>query len=176
MTDIEEKPTEAQEEKPKKASHLRKHGGNYAKLIAAISALTAAINGYLDLAKKNELVYQALASKVNHMSTELAEVRGQNEVLMMFVKAKLGAESDEFEAMEEAAVEEAPPVSSLGVAAGATPEADVAVTAVADEEPPAAALAKPPKAEKRVAVQAYQQLPDDLADLVQVQEQLKAAK
>lgn len=191
MTDTEEKPEVQKEEAPKKPGHLKKHGGNYAKLIAAISALTAAVNGYLDLAKKNELVYQALASKVNNMAEELAHVKGQNQVMLIFLAQKYGMEDmlDEMGAAEtparapassmasapamhdEPEMDEPTPAGDEAVeAAESSPEAHTEVVVEAAPPPPP----KPkPKAEKRVVVQAYQELPQNLDDLVQVQEQLQ---
>jgi hypothetical protein len=161
---------------------------NYAKLVGAITALTAAINGYLDLEKKNALVYQALASKVNHMAEELSELKGQNQVMMIFLARKEGM-TDMLEAMEaeperapassprpvrddpEEAAEEVSEEAAEAFLSGESGEevAFVGTTEVSvesEEEPE-------PKAEKRVVVQAYQELPANLDDLVQVQEQLQ---
>lgn len=60
--------------------HAKKHGVNYVKLIGAITALTAAVNGYLDLAKQNELMLQALGSKLNGISLKVAFLEGKHSV------------------------------------------------------------------------------------------------
>lgn len=186
MTDTE-KPEAQKEEAPKKPSHLKKHGGNYAKLIAAISALTAAVNGYLDLAKKNELVYQALASKVNNMAEELAHVKGQNQVMLIFLAQKHGME-DMLEEMGAAGAPVRSPASSVAGSPAMHDEPEMDEPASEGDEAVEAAEASPeahadvvveaapppkPKAEKRVVVQAYQQLPANVEDLVQEQKQLQ---
>lgn len=71
-------------------THVKKYGGDYAKLIAAVTALIVAVTGYLELAGKDEVVYQALSSKVNSMAEELSELKGQNEVMLLFLQARFG--------------------------------------------------------------------------------------
>jgi len=168
MTDTEEK-TEEKAEAPKK-SHLKKHGGNYARLIAAVTALTAAVNGYLDLAKKNALVYEALASKVNSISTELAQLKGQNEILLEFVKTHM-RRGESLPAHRPPAVIPAPTPT-------APDEEDTAVEAASDEASADVMVevtaGAPPKKEKgRFSIDAFQQLPANVGDLVQAQEQLQ---
>ena len=68
------------------AKHAKKHGMGYVKLTAAIGALVVAINGYtalqkknINLAKENRVLFNAVAKKVNSMSEELAYMRGRVE-------------------------------------------------------------------------------------------------
>jgi len=68
------------------AKHAKRHGLGYAKLAAAIGALVVAINGYTalqktntNLAKENRVLFNAVAKKVNSMSEELAYLRGRVE-------------------------------------------------------------------------------------------------
>jgi len=183
MTETETTPKEETPEvvEKKKPGHFRRQGMNYAKLLGAITALTTAVNGYLDLEKKNALVYQALASKVNNMSTELAEIKGQNAVIMMFVKAELGAEAlDALDAMEPAMAPTRAP--AMAVPASDEPEAasdemDEHGGGVGDTMVEVMTESAEPKPEKRAKaqmnVQAYQELPANLEDLVQEQKQLQ---
>jgi len=65
------------EDKPKKRpGHLRRQAPNYAKLAAAVGTLTAAVNGYVSLQKQNELVLEALGSKLNALSQRVAHMEG----------------------------------------------------------------------------------------------------
>jgi hypothetical protein len=165
----------------KKPGHLRRQAPNYAKLVAAIGALTAAVNGYYDLAKKNELVYQALASKVNNMAVEMAEVKGQNQVILIFLAQQSGnAEMLEEMGAREPASEKPNYIHSYGHDDESDPaEGEGAEEPEAMSDEPAMAVEvesdepPPPKKEKKVVVQAYQELPSDLAQLIQVQEQLQ---
>ncbi len=198
MADSEEtKPEDAPEKKEeptkKQPGHLRRNGMNYAKLVGAITALTAAVNGYLDLEKKNALVYEALASKVNNMSAELSEIKGQNQVILIFLSNQAGGEMmmdelgsaeptpnhihseghepDEPEEHVEATAALPPPVEAEFEEGGvAVAEGETTVEVAAEEAVPSA---KPRKAKKRVEIQAFQQLPANLEDLAELQEQIQ---
>lgn len=71
-------------------AHVKRYGGDYVKLIAAVTALVVAVNGYLELAGKDEVVYQALSSKVNRMAEDISGLKAQNEVVLLFLQAKFG--------------------------------------------------------------------------------------
>ena len=177
MTDTETTSTpEAPEEKPaKKPGHLRRQGMNYAKLVGAITALTAAVNGYLDLEKKNALVYQALASKVNNMATELAEVKGQNQVIMVFLARQNGLD-EMLEEMGEVPTRSPASLPKPERLDDAGEEAEEA-TSIEDEIDMVAEVTVASEAPEPVAqsmnVDAYQELPANLDDLVQEQKQLQ---
>jgi len=136
---------------------LKKHTINGAKLIAAIGTLTAAVNGYLDLEKKNELVLQALASKINALSQEVA-----------YLKGRLDATA----AVEAVPAEPTPPpaepvmMDEVGEGAGDEgAEAAVEVEAVAE----VAEDVKPIKAKRQIKLDAYEAVPTTMQELQQLQ-------
>lgn len=60
--------------------HAKKNVANYTKVIAALATLTAAVNGYLNLAEQNELMLQALGSKLNSLAVKVAYMEGRLDV------------------------------------------------------------------------------------------------
>lgn len=143
-------------------ARVRKHTINGAKLVTAITALTFAVSGYLELAKRNELVYRALASKVNNMAEELSEVKGQNQVLMIFVQARMGS-------MMESMPADASPVEPDFFDGGLK---SVSIQGMESYDE----IEAEEEETTKMVIQAYQELPESLDDLMLVQEQLQAAK
>jgi hypothetical protein len=149
--------------------HVRRNRAGYAKLVGAITALTTAITGYLELERNNRIVYQTLAAKVNLMAEELSHLKGQNELMLIFLQAKLGGEimppekgplprgenSDKkSRATSSPTKEESNSLTRRGPRAERLP----------DEAP-----AKP---QRRVIFNAFQELPDDLEGLMKAQKAL----
>jgi hypothetical protein len=109
----------------------------------------------LELTKKNELVYEALSSKVNGMAEELSELKGQNEIMLLFLQARLGGEI----------VPKKPVLRDLG----SSLEDKDAEPPLVDRIP----LEMPKKSKPRVTIKAFQKLPPDLESLVKEQRQLR---
>lgn len=158
------------------------------KLVMAIGALTAAINGYAELSQKsvklseqNAALYQALSSKVNSMAEKLAYLQGRVDGLNSAEASE--AVKDKIKPLS--APEPAPEPSPTGggvedmmdeMDEGANAEPDpFGPEAVEDESP---AMAKPPPSRRprhSFQVEAYQQLPENLKELqkqIQIQEEM----
>jgi len=139
-----------------RSNHFRRHAKNYAKMVVAVTGLTAAVNRYLDLEKKNEVVYEALAEKVNGISRELSELKGQNHILLMFIRSRMGSEA------EVLSRPKATTPSSFFAHAGDSPEMEKA----ADE-----AESKGEKSESAITSPVvFQELPAKVEDLLQAQQ------
>lgn len=159
--------------------HAKKHGLVYIKFTIAIGALVIAINGYTDLqernvslAKENRVLFNAVAKKVNGMAEELAYMRGR--VDGMKHKEAANAVKEKIKSIVPIPVAEPPvgirrprgtrkfgPMSqpSMGIMAHVAIEENQILLAPA------------------LQVNAYDALPEDLADLLvledQAQEQLQ---
>ncbi|MGW8178180.1 MAG: hypothetical protein ACWGQW_05340 [bacterium] len=166
-----------EQEKSERTKKNLKRAWDGSKLIMAIGALTAAVNGYTDLSKKsvqlseqNAALYKALSTKVNDMAERLAFLEGRIEGLnkkeahraarrKLWHKEEkpagggIGEEAAEMMDESEGAVE---------VEAAAPPEPERA--------PASIEMAPPPLKEK---IKAYEQLPDNLEALMQNQQQVQ---
>jgi hypothetical protein len=140
--------------------HVKKYGGGYATLIGAITALIVAINGYLELMRKDELVYEALSSKVNYMAEELSELKGQNSVMLVFLQSRFGGDVLPTEEPELVAVPDKRPIETMS-----------APVVRSEREPPRKTRQKP---KPRIKIKAFQKLPVDLDSLVREQKQLQS--
>jgi len=175
---------EKESEEPRLKRHMKRNWFGYTKLVAAIGALTAAINGYaelqgqnLNLAKENRVLFQALATKMNGMAERLAYMEGRFD----------GMSSEEAaEAVEEIITPLEPN--------GTYEEGEGAAEAASDdvEEPTSPRKGKkkrrdkPTKAKATIAagapqvqmkpaikVKAYEQLPEDLSELIEIEDQVQ---
>lgn len=59
--------------------HVRERGPGYLKLAAAVGALTAAINGYVEIQRNQEILLQTLAARINHLTAKVAYLEGRME-------------------------------------------------------------------------------------------------
>jgi hypothetical protein len=145
------------------------------KLIMAIGALTAAIDGYADLSKKsvqlseqNAALYKALSGKVNDVAERLAFLEGRidglnKEAAQRAVHRKLWRKEKEepVDSDADGAVE----VESDEPSEAAHDEP----AAMGSPPPPSVTAAPPPQ----VQIKAYEQLPDNLEALMQEQKQVQ---
>lgn len=177
-----------EQEKKEKTKRTVKRVWDGSKLVMAIGALTAAVNGYMELSKKsvqlseqNALLFKALSTKVNGMAEKMAYIEGRIDGL---------DRSEAEKAVKEKIIER--PVrapASFGTGGGSDESMEGALGVMHDEPEVAAATApepvpekpkamdKPPKQEQQVdqrqevQYKAYEQLPNDLEALIQVQQQ-----
>ncbi len=56
--------------------HVQKNKKGYAKLVAVIVGLTAAVKAYTGLEEQNAMILQAVATKLNSLSEEVAYIKG----------------------------------------------------------------------------------------------------
>lgn len=56
--------------------HVRERGPGYLKLAAALGALTAAINGYVEIQRNQEVMLQTLATRINQLTAKVAYLEG----------------------------------------------------------------------------------------------------
>lgn len=144
--------------------HVQRNKAGYAKLVGAITALTTAIAGYTELARNNQVVYQTLAAKVNSMAEELSWLKGQNELMLIFLQAKLGGEIVPPEEVRDMATP-APPEPR-----DRAPEGVGAVRGASRKSPPKRRekpSEKPPKElQREVVVDAFKKLPPNLEALI----------
>lgn len=159
------------------------------KLVMAIGALTAAVNGYMELSKKsvqlseqNAALYKALSSKVNGMAERLAYMEGRidglsSEEAEEAVKDKIGPRPARAPASEEAMggggvledlMGDEPEPEAAAATAPASEEFDDEPVAVLKAAPP-----PPPMMQQQQQYQAYEELPDNLEALMQDQEQVQ---
>lgn len=150
--------------------HVKKHGVGYTKLIATIAALTVAINAYTDLqkenlslAKENRVLFQAVATKVNGMAEELAYMRGRVD----------GMKHGEAEEAIEDRIKSIEPNGTHD-----TPTPRKGKRKRKDKPPKAEGVAhvtmKPGQVQQTapaLKVSAYEQLPEDLAELIELEAQ-----
>ena len=166
--------------------HVKRNAGGYARLVAALGALTVAINGYAELSKQsavlgdqNALAFQALATKVNSMAERMAYMQGRldglrHEEAEDAVELKL----EEFDVDEEVedAVKKARVGSSGSFSGGGagdfTVEEEPEVAAVTGDLAPKA-LEPLVRASRYIQIDAFEQLPEDIGELIQVQEQIQ---
>jgi len=162
--------------------HVRRHGMGYAKLSAAVVGLTVAINAYsvlekenvelarknLEISKENRVIFQAVATKVNALAERTAYVEGRLEG-----KKPQAAENAIKERIKPLKPKRRGGVGSTGAipskAKGkamtkARPPEDDTVAVVAHMQmqmlPPA------------IEVDAYEQLPEDLEELIEIDEDM----
>lgn len=152
--------------------HLRRHGKNYAKIAIAITGLTAAIDRYLDLEEKNSVVYEALAGKVNGLSRELSELKGQNHILLVFIQSRMGAEMG---SLEPGFAEDTYSMGESELISGEAPTADEEWGELEDEgvEVEAAAIVEAREGARPrpiPASAAFRELPAKVEDLLQAQQ------
>lgn len=153
--------TDAETPKPSK---LKSRAALTTKLIAAIGTLTVAINGYMDLQEQNQLVLQALGSKLNNLSQRVARMEGfvvgvTMEKASADTPAKPIRYDDDFpEPIEEHAV---------AVVAAEIPEDELEMVEVMAAPEPA-----PKKVKKaKLNIDAYEDVPMDMDSLEQMQVQ-----
>lgn len=152
--------------------HVQRNKAGYAKLVGAITALTTAIAGYTELARNNQIVYQTLATKVNSMAEELSWLKGQNELMLIFLQAKLGGEIVPPTTTRDEATPapRSPPPEERGSARGAIRKAPPVRSERLPEKPPKE-LQK--ELQKEIVVDAFKKLPPNLEALMAEQKALK---
>lgn len=141
--------------------HMRNHRAGYVKLVGALTALATAVTGYLELEKSDKLVYKALTTKVNLMAEELASLKGQNELMLIFLQAKLGGEIVPAPKLKSAPKPHGPTSTGAGKAK--------MVPRLLQRLPAGAPTIKKPK----IVEDAFQELPRDLDSLRAAQKAMK---
>lgn len=144
--------------------HAKKHGMGYAKLAAAVVALTAAVNGYADLqkenltlAKQNRVLFQAVASKVNGMAERLAYVEGRLEGLKP--KEATEAMEEKITPFKPRPASDKPRMKAKAMHEPIEDDMEDAPEPVVEHQPI-----------QTMKMNAYEQLPENLSELMQVQQ------
>ena len=180
--------TEAEKKERTKKTVKRAWDGG--KLILAITALTAAVNGYRDLSAKsvqlseqNALAFKALSSKVNKMAERMAYMQGRLDGLNESeAEDAVELKIEKFDATEriEDGVRDAKrekearrsprPHTAVATDLGdedGVPDDLVAEVAMMEDSP------NQMQVQRHIEIDAFEQLPEDLEELIDVQEQIQ---
>ncbi len=130
-----------------KLALAKKHWALIAKLVVGVGVIGAGVQEYVALQEQNRLVYQTLSTKVNNMAEVLANIQGQHSILLKLVP---GVHHEEMFA-PTAHMPRAPSKPPTSKKPKPKPKVEVAT--------------EPIPIQRKIDVQAFEQLPANLDDL-----------